>query len=223
MITKRKIRGVAFDFDGTLTDSHIHGPEVIGRHIALQRKAGLALEELSTISQQWPHMSPLLILERFFPDINETALLEAWQEEQRNNPPRLFPEVYNTLAALSRLGMLCFIFTGRDGVSAEEVLRKYNARMFFRAIVGMKEYYPHSKAHAESMERVWDNFSVYGIKPREIMYVSDAPDICLSAAREKGTVLVGLARDGMRGEAFYDAWFRNEHIIDSLEKIFYFL
>lgn len=206
----REIRGIVFDFDGTLvdaTDAILHCVRLVARSLGfaeppadqVRRMIGRPLVEIFSVTV--PSASP--------------ADAQRYVEEYRRlffpccaARIRVLPGVARTLAHFSaRLGL--GIATSRTADGAERILETLGLRHHIKAIVGIEAV---QKTKPEP-EPVLKTLELMRIPPGAGVMVGDTPDD-VAAGRAAGLMAVGVTT-GAHGRDELEAA-GADHVVDDL-------
>jgi HAD superfamily hydrolase (TIGR01509 family) len=164
---KNELKGVLFDWDGTLLDS-FHADS--SAYIAMFREMGVTwgLEELAQhYSPNWYDVYRAAGL----PEQHWSAADAAWRKHYSGFRPKLISGARKVLTFLGRRYQLGLVTSGdRDRVLRQ--LREFRLTKSFRARVCSGDTV-HKKPHPEPL-----NFALQciGLKPANCVYVGDSPE-----------------------------------------------
>jgi pyrophosphatase PpaX len=164
---KNEIKGVLFDWDGTLLDSFQADSSA---YLAMFQEMGVTwgLEELAQhYSPNWYDVYRAAGLPKHHWDAADTA----WRKHYSGFRPKLIPGARKILTAVGRRYKLGLVTSGdRDRVLRQ--LREFRLTKSFRARVCSGDTV-HKKPHPEPL-----NFALQciGLKPANCVYVGDSPE-----------------------------------------------
>jgi len=206
----REIRGIIFDFDGTLvdaTDAILNCVGLVARGCGfaapppedVRRMIGRPLVEI--FSAAVPAASPSDV-ERY---VEEYRRLFFTSSASRI---RVLPGVARTLAHLSsRFGL--GIATSRTSDGAERILETLGLRPHISVIVGVEDV----ERTKPEPEPVLKALRLLGLPPEEGVMVGDTPDD-VRAGRTAGLMAVGVTTGAHGRDALMDAG--ADHVVDGL-------
>lgn len=166
-----EIKGVLFDLDGTLIDTHDlilssfrHATrEVLGREIpdeVLMRKVGQPL-----VVQMWDFTEDDAVHEQL------VRTYRAYNEAKNDEVVRAFPGVGEMLEALREAGYPLGVVTSKRHALAWHTLEVLGLASYFEFLVGSDDC-PAHKPDPEPVELGCDKL---GLRPDECLYVGDSP------------------------------------------------
>ena len=200
----QKIRGVAFDLDGTLIDTAL----------GLSQAVDLALYalELPVAGEErvvtWIGNGADIMMQRALkwslkdkePDLAQLnmarKLFDRYYAETVEEGSFLFPGVAATLAALKEKGLQLAVVTNKPTSFVMPLLEDLGIAQYFQTIIGgddVKEKKPHPEALYKVMETL-------GLAADELLFVGDSRND-IQAAQAAGCPSVGLTWGYNYGEA----------------------
>lgn len=200
----QKIRGVAFDLDGTLIDTAL----------GLSQAVDLALYalELPVAGEErvvtWIGNGADIMMQRALkwslkdkePDLAQLnmarKLFDRYYAETVEEGSFLFPGVAATLAALKEKGLPLAVVTNKPTPFVTPLLEDLGIAQYFQTIIGgddVKEKKPHPEALYKVMETL-------GLAADELLFVGDSRND-IQAAQAAGCPSVGLTWGYNYGEA----------------------
>jgi phosphoglycolate phosphatase len=219
-VTRRAVRAVLFDLDGTLLDT---APDMIGALNAVRCEEGEAELAFGALREHVSHGAPALI-RLGFPGVDESRFerlrarfLERYRERVADET-RLFPGAEQVLMHLERRALPWGIVTNKPGWLTEPLLAALGLRERLACLVcgdTLAERKPHPRPLLHAAETM-------RLAPAECVYVGDARrDLeAAQAAGMRGVVAafgyVGADGDCDRWPA--EAWLQSPaDLIDWLE------
>ncbi|MBU4682798.1 phosphoglycolate phosphatase [Cedecea davisae] len=200
----QKIRGIAFDLDGTLIDTAL----------GLSQAVDLALYalELPTAGEErvvtWVGNGADVMMQRALkwalkdkePDLAQLniarKLFDRYYAETVEEGSFLFPGVADTLAALKRKGLLLGVVTNKPTPFVVPMLEDLGIAQYFQVIIGGDDV-KEKKPHPEALFKVIENM---GLAADELLFVGDSRND-IQAAQAAGCPSVGLTWGYNYGEA----------------------
>ncbi len=171
---KGPIRGILFDWDGTLLNSYRADTQA---YLAMFRKMGIGwgLDELARhYSPNWHHVYRAAKL----PRSRWEKADRLWRKFYAEHRPKLMPGVRRVLAALHRRHLLGLVTSG-DRERVMKQLRAFRLRQFFAAQVcsgDTRERKPHPAPLFLALRTI-------RLDGRACVYVGDSPQDVLMARR----------------------------------------
>lgn len=200
----QKIRGIAFDLDGTLIDTAL----------GLSQAVDLALYalELPTAGEErvvtWVGNGADVMMQRALkwalkdkePDLAQLniarKLFDRYYAETVEEGSFLFPGVADTLAALKQKGLPLGVVTNKPTPFVVPMLEDLGIAQFFQVIIGGDDV-KEKKPHPEALFKVMENM---GLAADELLFVGDSRND-IQAAQAAGCPSVGLTWGYNYGEA----------------------
>lgn len=168
------IRLVILDFDGTLADTR----ELIVRtNQEVQRRMQYPVADEASIVATigLPLREGILAM---YPDIREDALplwvktyREVFESLKSHLVPKLFPQVKESLEALTRMGCQCTVASSRGTESLTDFLREMGIAPYISYVLGADDV-THAKPHPEPVLKTLKDLSC---APTEALVVGDMP------------------------------------------------
>lgn len=177
------IKGVIFDFDGTLADTF---PLIFD---AFRTALAGYTDHIYSDEEFTRYFGPSEdgILERIVPE-HWTVAMEIYLAEYKRNHPRyvkLFPGIPELLEQLKEKGARLGIITGKSEASLKISLEALNLESYFDALAAGAPERANKDTNLRKVIEQWD------LKPAEVIYAGDAgSDIVF--AREAGVIPVGV-------------------------------
>lgn len=163
------IRGIIFDFDGTLINTN---DVIIEAWQHTYKHYGMEEQPVEHITKCFGE--PLLItMEREFPDIapeESAAIYRKRQVEMADKLVRLFDDIPKMLKALKEKGYKIGIVTSRTGESTRGYLDKFKIGQFFDQIVSCDD----TDKHKPNPEPVLLGLKKLCLEPDEAIMVGDS-------------------------------------------------
>lgn len=136
---RERIRGIIFDFDGTLIDSfafHLRWWREAFSRFGIEIDSDIILRNFGKSHEDMAYsIRPDIGLER----AREIASLEKHLFRESEGDMRLFPEVLQVLNHLTNIGVTLSIASSNPRVDTERMLEKSGIREFFSSISGADE------------------------------------------------------------------------------------
>lgn len=177
-----QIRGVLFDWDGTLLDSY-HADS--SAYLAMFSEMGIpwGLDELSQhYSPNWYDVYRAAGLARHRWDAADTS----WRKQYANHRPKLIVGARKVLGSVGRRFQLGLVTSGdRDRVLRQ--LREFKLTGLFRARVCSGDT-RHKKPHPEPLRFALQSI---GLKASDCVYVGDSPED-VQMAQRAGVRVIGV-------------------------------
>jgi HAD superfamily hydrolase (TIGR01509 family) len=181
------IKGVVFDFDGTLVDSMRLIYRVLNEAL---KKQGLPLIELDLLGRMAGRTLAEII--RLKSDISESGLKEirkelfdGYMQGCKTDCP-LLPNVINVLKELKSRGIKLGIFTTTPRKPLDTVMNRFKLKDYFDILMAKENV--KSKPNPDGLVRIIEEF---GIRKEECLYVGDSPtDILAGKAAGVKTVVI---------------------------------
>ncbi len=194
MNANTKIRAVAFDLDGTLTDSVADLAAA-----ANAMRAHLRLPELpQEVVQSYVGDGISVLVHRALTGDKagqaEDALLERgldifirYYAEHIADATRTYPETETALAMLRKMGLPLAVITNKSEVLSVKLLNELNIGQYFSLVVG-GDTLPQRKPSPEPLRHA---ARVLGVEPEQMLMVGDSHNDML-AAKAAGCPCVGV-------------------------------
>ncbi|HET6278091.1 MAG TPA: HAD-IA family hydrolase [Candidatus Polarisedimenticolia bacterium] len=181
------IRGIIFDFDGTLIDSY----EAIRESLNHARAAfGLEPVPLGKVKKMVGHGLEQLIEGSIGADrvVDGVRLFREKYEAICRERTTLLPQVKETIEELDRRGYQMGIATNKPSYFARAILGALEMDYLFEEVVGPNDV-EHPKPDPEMLEMVMMRI---GLVPEEVVYVGDMP-LDVETARRAGLPIYAVA------------------------------
>lgn len=178
------LKGVLFDFDGTLADTLPLCIEAFRR--AIEPYAGRALSEAEIVATFGP--SEEGTIQALAPASYEVCLTNYlhYYERLHDQYPEAFEGIHQLLHELKQRGIRIGLVTGKGSKSATISLKKLGLESYFEFI---QTGSPQGPRKAEGIRHILDEWK---IMPQEAVYIGDAPSDVI-ASREVGIRIVSVA------------------------------
>ncbi|TSC67496.1 MAG: hypothetical protein G01um101466_698 [Parcubacteria group bacterium Gr01-1014_66] len=211
---KGRIKGIVFDFDGTLLDSTREG---LNRFIQIATNLGLEVndEMIATIKNMWGVPGHILIAE-CWPHMSSEMFMHEWETFDSVHPIALFPGVENVLADIAQRVSLSLL-TARSW-STHAQLRLHGIHEHFCFVCTLDDS-PMSKPHPESIKPVLEHYHESGIGLNNLVFVGDSVRADYALARALGIDFIALTWGSSSRSDFLAAGLDNSCIIDTLEDL----
>ncbi|MGL9722666.1 phosphoglycolate phosphatase [Sodalis sp. (in: enterobacteria)] len=203
MREERPIRGIAFDLDGTLTDSAPGLTAALDRTLSEQGLPPAGLARITT----WIGNGADVLVERALRWATQTEPDAALQRATRLRfdehyagtvaaGSTLFPEVADTLARLALLGLPMAVVTNKPTPFVAPLLASLGIERHFTLIIGGDDVSA-KKPHPAPLYLVLGHLGLYA---RELLFVGDSRNDIL-AAKAAGCPSAGMTYGYNYGEA----------------------
>jgi phosphoglycolate phosphatase len=193
------IRGIIFDFDGTLIDSY----EAIGESLNHARAAfSLAPVTLEEVKKMVGHGLERLI-EQSIGAARVTEGVRLFREKYDTicrERTTLLPQVKETIEELDRRGYQMGIATNKPSFFARPILNALEMDHLFEEVVGPNDV-GQPKPDPEMLEMVMMRI---GLGPEEVVYIGDMP-IDVEAARRANLPIYAVATGSASRQELLDA------------------
>ncbi len=193
------IRGIIFDFDGTLIDSY----EAIGESLNHAR-AGFSLDPVSTeeVRRLVGHGLEQLIEQSIGADhvAEGIRLFREKYDSICRDQTTLLPQVKETIEELNRRGYQMGIATNKPSYFARPILNALEMDHLFEEVVGPNDV-EKAKPDPEMLEMVMMRI---GLGPDEVVYIGDMP-LDVEAARRAGLPIYAVATGSANRQELLDA------------------
>ncbi|MBJ3815019.1 phosphoglycolate phosphatase [Shimwellia pseudoproteus] len=228
MIEFSKIKGVAFDLDGTLVDSvpglahaidralyALELPEAgesrvknwigNGADILVQRAMHWAIAEKKSLDEQKAANTGREVVQHVaVPESERTVMLRklfnSYYAECAESGSSLFPGVAETLSALKQQGLALGLVTNKPTPFVGPLLAALQLDSYFDRVIGGDDV-QQKKPHPEALLRLLDQF---GLQANEMLFVGDSRNDIM-AAQAAGCPVVGLTWGYNYGEAISES------------------
>ncbi len=189
------IRGIIFDFDGTLIDSYEAIAESLNRVRASFSLAPFALEEVKTMVG---HGLELLIEKAIGPGHTEegVGLFRQSYASLCEKKTSILPQVKETIEELDRRGYRMAIATNKPSYFARDILRALEMDHLFSEVLGPNDV-ERPKPDPEMLEIIMMRI---GLAPDEVAYVGDML-LDIEVARRAGVAVYAIPTGSASREA----------------------
>lgn len=224
MIEFSKIKGVAFDLDGTLVDSApglaqaldsalyaLELPEAgearvknwigNGADVLVQRAIQWAIQEKKVLDELKAQNSGLPMAEQIaVPEAERAVMLrklfDRYYADCVESGSSLFPHVAQTLGSLKKQGLKIGLVTNKPTPFVRPLLEALQIDHYFDQVIGGDDV-KQKKPHPEALLRLLEQF---GLQANEMLFVGDSRNDIM-AAQAAGCPSVGLTYGYNYGEA----------------------
>lgn len=178
------IKGILFDFDGTLADTLLLCIRAF--RSSIEPRLGRSVSDAEIIATFGP--SEEGTIKAMIPDAYEegVAAYLSYYEQFHNDYPDLFPGIESLLTDLKSKDVKLGLVTGKGQRSAALSLTLYKLTPYFSAF-GYGDWQRNSKA--TNINRI---LAEWNVAPDEALYVGDAPSDIV-ACREAGVPIASAA------------------------------
>ncbi|RPH28742.1 phosphoglycolate phosphatase [Buttiauxella warmboldiae] len=199
-----KIRGIAFDLDGTLVDTALGLTEALDQ--------ALYALELPTAGEEnvekWIGNGADVLIQRALswalkgeePEADKCRiarkLFDTFYAQTAEEGSFLFPEVAATLAVLAEKGLPMGLVTNKPTPFVLPMLERLGIAHYFKVIIGGDDV-EHKKPHPEALHKVMETLN---LSAEELLFVGDSRNDIL-AAQAAGCRAVGLTYGYNYGES----------------------
>jgi HAD superfamily hydrolase (TIGR01549 family) len=235
-----ELKGIIFDFDGTLIDSYTNRDQAhkeaskllmnyldeqddldqfkISKNI-LEYESNMSNNRISDRNIWWKE-----IAQRNFgsPRIPKKVLdnISRIYWEKINDTSFLYPEIKSVLSMLKDKGVLLGLLSDTDVLKGMKMKRIENSGLkeFFDSIVIAGEDTEHLKPNKEPFEKIVD---LLGVDPENILNIGDNPAVDILGARKLGikTIILGESKNQLLKESIKPDYFIKGKNIKILERI----
>jgi len=181
------IKGVVFDFDGTLIDSMKLIYRVFNDAL---KKRGLPQIELDLLGRMAGR--PIAEIMRLKADVSESTVKEVQQDmfegymQYCKTDCQLLPNARSVLEELRSRGIKVGLFTTTPRMPLEVVINRFGLEDYFDIILAKEDV--KTKPNPEGLERIIREFN---IRKEEGLYVGDSPaDILAGKAAGVKTIII---------------------------------
>lgn len=199
-----KIRGIAFDLDGTLVDTALGLTQAMDQALyalelptagedKVEKWIGNGADVLVKRALTWalkgeePQEDQCRIARKLF---------DAFYAQTAEEGSFLFPEVANTLAALAEKGLPMGLVTNKPTPFVLPMLERLGIAHYFKIIIGGDDV-ENKKPHPEALHKVMEKLN---LSAEELLFVGDSRNDIL-AAQAAGCCSIGLTYGYNYGEA----------------------
>ncbi|OAT28803.1 phosphoglycolate phosphatase [Buttiauxella brennerae ATCC 51605] len=199
-----KIRGIAFDLDGTLVDTALGLTQAMDQALYalelptagednVEKWIGNGADVLVKRALTWalkgeePEADQCLIARKLF---------DAYYAQAAEEGSFLFPEVANTLSVLAEKGLPMGLVTNKPTPFVLPMLERLGIAQYFKVIIGGDDV-ENKKPHPEALHKVMEELN---LSAEELLFVGDSRNDIL-AAQAAGCCSIGLTYGYNYGES----------------------
>lgn len=185
------LKGIIFDFDGTLVDSLVNATECFNEALLLCREAPRTAEE---IKKHFGTGADRIFFQLLKDDQRAKTAFSAYKQRMRDRAHQIFLHegVSDLLGQLQKAQIPLGIVTGRHQDDLEIVLEPHGIKDLFQVLIADNQV-KNSKPHPEGLLLALEKMK---LDPQEAMYVGDST-VDIQAAKAAGTLSVGALWDSL--------------------------
>ncbi len=166
----QKVKGVIFDFDGTLVDSV---NAYVEAYYTTLKEHGFEIEK-ERIAELLGYSDKKIIETLINNSANAERILEDYRKKVRNkefaSSLKLFPKTKEMLIQLSKNKIDVFILSGSDKKIMEHILEEKGIKNYFKEIISTRDDGFNEKPDPEGVEYILKKHS---LKKEEVIFVGD--------------------------------------------------
>ncbi|MDP3778749.1 MAG: HAD family hydrolase [bacterium] len=208
-------KGVVFDFDGTLLNSHLTGRE---RFVRIAATLGLPVSEKTAenIKKMWGTPGYILV-EACWPGTCTETFMYHWEKFDSENPLQLFAGAREAVETLSA-SLLLSLLTSRDW-STHAQLREHGIDSLFTFVCTLEDS-PVPKPHPRSIDPLLRSYHErHGVAPNDLVLVGDSVHSDYGLAQAIGMDFIAASWGNNTRDEFLAAGVKTEYIADSIEHL----
>ncbi len=166
----QKIKGIIFDFDGTLVDSV---NAYVDAYYTTLKEHGFDIKK-EKIAELLGYSDKKIIETLINDSANAEKILENYRKKVRNkefaSSLKLFPKTKEMLIQLTKSKIGVFILSGSDKKIMEHILEEKGIKRYFKEIISTRDDGFNEKPDPEAVEYI---LKKYSLKREEVIFVGD--------------------------------------------------
>ncbi len=166
----QKIKGIIFDFDGTLVDSV---NAYVDAYYTTLKEHGFDIKK-EKIAELLGYSDKKIIETLINDSANAEKILENYRKKVRNkefaSSLKLFPKTKEMLIQLTKSKIDVFILSGSDKKIMEHILEEKGIKRYFKEIISTRDDGFNEKPDPEAVEYI---LKKYSLKREEVIFVGD--------------------------------------------------